>query len=187
MLESAREGWVKMSIRMMAPIDDQPRLDLAGLTAYLTGQSDVLAAYLYGSVARGQANSLSDVDVAVLLTADLDQEALLERQVSLMADLACFADREVQVTVLNDAAPHFAYEVLRDGRLLCEPDPAARIAFEVRAMKRYFDVQPLLAAYDRELAKRIQEVGLGTRRRRHPSALGAAQRIHERLTGAAGR
>ncbi len=171
----------------MAPMNDQPRVDLAGLTAYLAGQRDVLAAYLYGSVARGQANGLSDVDVAVLLTADLNREALVERQVVLMAELDRFADREVQVTVLNDAPPSLACEVIRYGRLLCEPDPSARVAFEVRTMKRSFDIQPMLAAYDRELTKRIQEVGLGTRKRRHSSALGAAERVRERLAGVAGR
>ena len=172
---------------MIAPMDDQPQLDLAGLTAYLAGQRDVLAAYLYGSVARGQANRLSDVDVAVLLAADLDRETIAERQVALMIELERFADREVQVTALNHAAPLFAYEVLRDGRLLCEHDPAVRIAFEVGTLRQYFDLQPMLAAYDRELAKRIQEVGLGTGKRRHPSALGAAERIRERLAGVAGR
>ncbi len=42
-------------------------VDLDGMTAYLARQPDVDAAYLYGSVARGQANVLSDVDIAVLL------------------------------------------------------------------------------------------------------------------------
>ena len=107
-------------------MDDQPQPDPAGLTAYLAGQRDVLAAYLYGSVARGQANRLSDVDVAVLFAAGLDRAAIAERQVALMAGLDRFADREVQVTTLNHAAPFFAYEVIRDGRLLCEHDPAAR-------------------------------------------------------------
>jgi predicted nucleotidyltransferase len=172
---------------MIPSMDDQPQLDLIGLPAYLAGQRDMVAVYLYGSVARGQANGLSDVDLAVLFAADLDRETIAERQVALMTDLARFADREVQVTALNHAAPFFAYEVLRDGRLLCEHDPAARIAFEVGTLRRYFDLQPMLANYDRELAKRIQEVGLGTGKRRHPSALGAAERIRERLAGAAGR
>ena len=168
-------------------MDDQPQLDLAGLMAYLAGQRDILAAYLCGSVARGQANRLSEVDVAVRFAADLDRETIAERQVALMARLDRYADREVQVTALNHAAPSFAYEVIRDGRLLCEHDPPARIAFEVGTLKQYFDLQPMLAAYDRAPAKRIQEVGLGTGKRRHPSALGAAEHLRERLAGVAGR
>lgn len=167
--------------------DEIPRVDMDGLTAYLAGQRDVQAAYLHGSVARGQANRLSDVDVALLLSPAPAPEAAVERQLALAVALGPFADRDVQVTLLNTAPPQLAYEVIAAGRLLFERDPLARIAFEVRAMKRYFDVQPLLAAYDRELAQRIQEVGLGTRKRRHPSALGAAERVRGRLAGSAGR
>jgi predicted nucleotidyltransferase len=168
-------------------MDDQPKLDLAGLTDYLARQEDILAAYLYGSVARGQANCLSDVDVAVLLAADPDLQAVVERQMMLMTHLDHFSDRQVQVTVLNHASPQLVYEVIRDGRLVYESDRLARIQFEVCAMKIYFDFQPALDAYDRALTKRIQEVGLGSRKRRHPSTLGVAERVRERLAGVAGR
>ena len=124
---------------------DAPRLDLAGLAAYFAGQTDVIAAYLFGSIARGQANRLSDVDIAVLLNSSVDEEAALERQLKLMIDMDHFADREVQVVILNRAAPLLAYQVIRDGRLLFERDRAERIAFDVRAMKLYFDLQPMLA------------------------------------------
>ena len=167
--------------------DHAPRVELIGLAAYLADQPDVDAAYLFGSVARGQANQLSDVDVAVLLTPGINAEAAAERQVALMVALNRFSDREIQVTLLNAAPPLLAYEIVREGRLLCERDPLARIGFEVRSMKFYFDLQPAFRTYDRELAKRIREVGLGTRRQRRSSSLDAAQRLRERLAGAAER
>lgn len=177
----------RLAFQSVERMDDQPKLDLAGLTDYLARQDDILAAYLYGSVARGQANCLSDVDVAVLLAAGPDHQAVVERQMMLMTHLDHFSDRQVQVTVLNHASPQLAYEVIRDGWLLYESDRLARIQFEVCAMKIYFDFQPALKAYDRALTKRIQEVGLGSRKRRHPSTLGVAERVRERLTRVAGR
>lgn len=165
---------------------DTPQVALSNLAAYLAEQEDVAAAYLFGSLAVGRANRLSDVDVAVLLAAGLAAEAAVERQLELSVALNAFANCEVQVTLLNIASPQLAYQVVRDGRLLVQRDPQARIAFEVRAMKQYFDLQPMLAAYDQALARRIQEVGLGTRRRRHSGALDAAERIRERLARAAG-
>ncbi|MGC8781191.1 MAG: type VII toxin-antitoxin system MntA family adenylyltransferase antitoxin [Anaerolineae bacterium] len=166
---------------------DAPRVDLAGLAAYFADQADVMAAYLFGSTARGEANHLSDVDIAVLLDPVVEGEAAVERQLQLMIDLDRFADREVQVLILNHAAPLLAYQVIRDGKLLFERDRAGRIAFEVRAMKLYFDLQPMLALQDRALLTRIQEAGLGKGRRSRSGALGAARRIHGRLAPTSGR
>jgi predicted nucleotidyltransferase len=161
--------------------EDVPRLDLAGLTTYFAQQTDVIAAYLFGSVARGQANRLSDVDIAVLLDSPGDDEAAVERQLQLMMELDGFANREIQVILLNRAAPLLAYQVIREGRLLCERDRARRVAFEVRAMKLYFDLQPMLAMHRRALLARIEEAGLGKGRCRDSGALDAARRIHSRL------
>jgi hypothetical protein len=44
----------------------------AKLRAVLEPRSEVLVAYLFGSVARGTSGPLSDVDVAVLLSDDVD-------------------------------------------------------------------------------------------------------------------
>jgi predicted nucleotidyltransferase len=162
-------------------LQDAPRVDLAGLAAYFAGQTDVIVAYLFGSTARGQANRLSDVDVAVLLDSSVDGEAALERQLKLMIDMDRFADREVQILILNRAAPLLAYQVIRDGRLLFERNRAERIAFEVRAMKLYFDLQPMLAVQNRALLTRIREAGLGKGRHGDSGALDAARRIHDRL------
>ena len=151
------------------------------VAAYFAQHTDVVAAYLFGSVARGQANNLSDVDIAVLLKPDLNPEACVERQLQLMVALDDVADREVQVTILNRTPPLLAYQVVRDGLLLYERNRLERIAFEVRTMKLYFDVKPMLDFYSRTLLKQIREVGLGGRAKRYSRTLKAAQRIRERL------
>jgi predicted nucleotidyltransferase len=163
-----------------------PGIDLPATIAYFARQSDVVAAYLFGSVARDQAGPLSDVDIAVLLEPDLAMEAAVERQLQLMVALDDYADREVQVTVLNHVSPLLAYQVVRDGLLLYERSRPERIAFEVRAMKVYFDVKPMLDFYSQALLRQIQEVGLG-RAKRDSRTLEAARRIRERLDGAARR
>jgi uncharacterized protein len=157
------------------------------MAAYLAQQADVVVAYLFGSVARGQANSRSDVDLAVLLDPNLGSEACLERQLQLMVALDDFADREVQVTLLNRASPLLAYQVIRDGFLLYERNQAGRVAFEVHTMKVYFDVKPMLDFHSQVLMKQIREAGLGGRARRHSRTLEAAQRIRERLDRATDR
>lgn len=161
--------------------DDTPRVDLDGIAAYLAQQPDVIAAYLFGSTVRGQAGPMSDVDIAVFLDSPGDSETALERQLQLMIDMDQFADREVQVVILNRAGPILAYQVIRDGQLLFERDRAKRVAFEVRAMKLYFDLQPMLVEQNRALLARIREVGLGKGRRSDSGALDAARRICDGL------
>ncbi|MGH7388936.1 MAG: type VII toxin-antitoxin system MntA family adenylyltransferase antitoxin [Candidatus Rokuibacteriota bacterium] len=108
----------------------------------------IVAAYLFGSVARGTARARSDVDVAVLYATPppatleglpLDLEAQIEKRVG----------RPAQVTVLNTAPVGLVHRVLRDGVLLLDRDPSARIRFEVRARNEYFDLQPTVARYRR--------------------------------------
>ncbi len=47
-------------------------LPVEAIQAFLSRQMDVRLAYLFGSTARGQATSGSDVDIAILLETDLD-------------------------------------------------------------------------------------------------------------------
>jgi len=162
-------------------------IDQQAMRAYLAEQDDLVVAYLFGSVARGQANHLSDVDIAVLLDAELEMEAAVERQLQLMVAMDDMADREVQVTLLNHATPLLAYQVVREGILLYERSRQERIRFEVRVMKIYFDVKPMIDFHNRALLRRIQETGLDGRTRRDSATIEAAQRIHHRLGRVAGR
>ena len=113
--------------------------------------AEIVAAYLFGSWARGTAGARSDVDVAVLYTTPLpptfeglplDLEGEIERRLR----------RPAQVVVLNTAPAGLVHRVLRDGVLLLDRDSGARIRFEVRARNEFFDLQPILARYRRRPA-----------------------------------
>ena len=118
-----------------------------GLRTLLAGEpGEIIAAYLFGSTARGTEGPRSDVDVAVLYRTapaptleglPLDLEGRIERTVG----------RPAQVIVLNTAPVDLVHRVLRDGVLVLDRDPSARIRFEVRARNEFFDLQPILARY----------------------------------------
>jgi predicted nucleotidyltransferase len=160
------------------------KIDVEAIAAYFAGQADVAAAYLFGSAARGQADRLSDVDIAVLLDAPAEAEENVERQLRLMGDLEEYANREVQVVVLNRAAPLLAYQVVRHGILLYERSRAERISFEVLTRRVYFDLKPWLDFHTQSLLRDIEEVGLSGRRKHRGGTLEAARRVHQRLARA---
>ncbi len=164
----------------MSPVEDETRaythppvLDEVGLVAFLATQPDVIAAYLFGSLARKRAHPRSDIDVAVLLT-PMDSEAAFYRRLRLMEQLRPYADREVDVIVLNQAPPLLQHQVLRYGRRLHERDRLARVEFEVRAGQVYADLKPMYDFHTRDLLQKIKEVGLGGRRRHRRQSAQAA-------------
>lgn len=140
---------------------------MPALLEYLAAQPDVVAAYLFGSVAQGRARPQSDVDIAVLLAADLDEEARFDRRLRLGWEVESIIGRRTDLVVLNDAPPRLQHQVLKHGWLIYERDRAARVEFEVRAGKIYADLKPMYDFHTRDLLQKIKEVGLVGRRRRH--------------------
>ncbi|WP_371258231.1 nucleotidyltransferase domain-containing protein [Thiohalocapsa sp. ML1] len=120
------------------------------LTEALQGDAaDLVCAYLFGSVARGEDRPGSDVDVAVLLRDD-PPRTLAGLHLDLADRLtAALGGRKVDLVVLNRAPADLVHRVLRDGVLLLELDRSARIRFEVRARNEYFDLLPYLREYRR--------------------------------------
>ena len=119
------------------------------LRAYFAEDArDTVAVYLFGSQARGTAGSESDVDVAVLLSAQ-PPRTLQGQRYALEDDLQGVLGRVVQLVILNTAPPDLIHRVLRDGELVLDNDRAARIRFEVAARNAYFDLKPYLDRYRR--------------------------------------
>jgi predicted nucleotidyltransferase len=106
------------------------------------------AAYLFGSGARDEARSGSDIDVGLLYESapapTLDDQPFLAA-----ADLESRFGRPVDLVVMNGAPTDLVHRILRDGILLLQPNRSARIAFEVRARNQYFDLLPILQRYRR--------------------------------------
>ncbi len=123
-----------------ARIDEQLRRCLAD------NPRELVAAYLYGSAARGTEGPESDVDVAVLL-AEPPPPTLEGLPLDLEASLESAVQRPVSVLVLNGAPPDLVHRVLRDGTLLLDRDRSRRIQFEVQSRNEYFDVLALLRRY----------------------------------------
>ncbi|MCY4451484.1 MAG: nucleotidyltransferase domain-containing protein [Immundisolibacterales bacterium] len=109
---------------------------------------DLIAAWLFGSFARGEARARSDVDVAVLhrSTPDATFDTLPLR---LEGEIERVLRRTTQVVAMNRAPADLRVRVLRDGVLLADRDPPLRIRFEVQTRNEWFDLQPILREYRR--------------------------------------
>lgn len=133
---------------MAAVTDLEERLHDA-LVSHGTG---LAAAYLFGSIARGDDRPGSDVDVAVLFEDD-PPPRLEGLPVDLHDALQTAAGRRLDLVVLNGAPPDLGHRILRDGRLILDRNPSRRIAFEVRTRNAYFDLLPVLRRYRQQPSK----------------------------------
>ena len=129
----------------MAQDDFLPQL--RGFFAALT-DANLVAAWLFGSLARGDARDNSDVDVAVLYRSS-PVATLDAPQIRLEGDIERLLRRTTQVVALNRAQADLRARVLRDGVLLLDRDPILRIRFEVQTRNEWFDLQPILGEYRR--------------------------------------
>jgi predicted nucleotidyltransferase len=110
--------------------------------------TDLVCVYLYGSLARGQGHPGSDVDIAVLYASE-PPSTLDGLGLELANALEQHLGRPVDLVVLNRASVDLIHRVLRDGILIHDRHPAARIHFEVKARNEYFDLLPYLRQYRR--------------------------------------
>jgi uncharacterized protein len=108
----------------------------------------VVCVYLYGSVARGEAHAESDIDVAVLYAQE-PPRTLEGLGFDLSDQLERHLGKPVDLVILNRAPVDLIHRVLRDGVLVYDRNPSARIRFEVKARNDYFDLLPYLRQYRR--------------------------------------
>ena len=128
---------------------------LERLAAALAHHDEIAVAYLFGSVARDEAGSGSDLDVAALLAAETPDP--LRHRARLMEELARAAGAAVDVVLLGEAPPELAARVVREGRLLLSRDESARVRFETETLRRYFDTARLRRELDRSLLSDLRE------------------------------
>ena len=106
----------------------------------LSGRAEVVAAYLYGSAARGE--PAADIDIAVLFgEPGLDTQELEAIAARLEAEGGS-EGLHLDVRPLARTSPRFRVNVLRDGRLLYEGDRDKRLTFEARSLSEWLDFKP---------------------------------------------
>ncbi len=129
------------------------------IATMLKAEPSIAAAYLYGSVARDTATTLSDVDLAAVISADVafDERGTMLRRLTTRLERACRGHR-FDIRLMDELPVAIAGRVVGEGVLVFERDPVARVAAEVRARMLYHDFLPFesagTAASFRELKRR---------------------------------
>ncbi len=138
---------------------DVSRLD--ELTPILAKDDGIVLVFLFGSYARGEQTSLSDIDIALLHSRDLLRSEYLDyrlRYTNLIAKVL-HHDR-VDVVILNTSPPLLAHEAIK-GRILFERSPEARVEYMVNIQRRYLDLKSFYAVDSAYMRQRLEDGTFG--------------------------
>lgn len=129
------------------------------LSDFFSRVESVTLAYLFGSTARGEANCLSDTDIAVLFDDTLLQKEAFDIQLGLLSELTVLLQtNNIDLVALNDSPLLLTYNIIRDGIILKSDEPL-RVKFETKIMSRYLDERYHIERHAKESLKRIAESG----------------------------
>src|SRR2546430_13903991 len=134
------------------PLSPDLHARLRRLVEKLAADARLDAIWLFGSQARGDADLLSDVDIA-LLAHGRPGAAEFDRLRNEWLELAAteLGSDELSLLFLNLAPVALRYGAPKDSRLLWARAPELAADFEARTLKEYFDFKPYLDEYDRAL------------------------------------
>jgi hypothetical protein len=113
----------------------------AALIDIVAAEPAVVAAYIFGSLARGAAGPLSDIDVG-LLVSDADEAALVcDRTMEALSRR--LGTSRVDVVSLASAPMPLRYRSIRDGLLVVRRDAGAVERFITETVLQYLDFKPI--------------------------------------------
>ena len=131
---------------------------ISALKKWAEAHPEFRLVYLFGSIAKGTENKLSDVDVAILM----DQNCISGKaRITLVDELISLLKTDsVDVVILNTASPSLKHEVIKHG-ILVFGNEKDRILFEESATREYLDSEILRKFWKKKLIKEVLSLGTG--------------------------
>lgn len=106
--------------------------------------------YIYGSMARGDGRSDSDLDIAVVQMTPPDAKHIL----MLRSRLGLLFGRDIDVLDLRRSSTEIAYQVIGDGECVWGADDESVALYENSVMSMYADLQIERAGIIEDILKR---------------------------------
>jgi len=104
---------------------------------YLETRNDVLFAYLFGGLSKGEPKPLSDVDIAVYLSENAECIQAKSEIIENLVDI--LRTDEIDVIILNQSSLSLSMNVLKNNRVLVDKKPFRRHTYQSLIFRKYFD------------------------------------------------
>lgn len=118
--------------------------------------SDIIALYAIGGLASGELGPLSDLDFVITLDPDMSKQDRFEKRLDLIGIFTeSLRTDEIDLLVLNDLPPYFAYQAIKNGKVLFLSDEEKFIEITDRAIKIYLDFKYFRDQFNEEFLESI--------------------------------
>jgi len=107
------------------------------LEYYVKKHTEIVALYLFGSVATQKNNPNSDVDIAIIFQKEING---FER-INIETELSDILKSNVDLVIFSNASPLLKHQILKYGHLIFENNRDERIRHEVMARFDFMDSQ----------------------------------------------
>ncbi len=117
------------------------------LNKYFQKHPEVEVAYIFGSVAQGKTNALSDVDIAIIIDSQqINEEAYsYGYRAEIQTDLIkLLKTNNIDLVILNEANTLLKHRVLYFGRIIYSKNEKKRIEFQTDTINKYNDYKQLI-------------------------------------------
>ena len=117
------------------PADIMVRLD--GIKKNLIEDENIIFAYLFGGLAKGDIHPLSDIDLAVYLKHTNELAAYKLQLFNKITDV--IGTSEMDLIILNTSPISLTGRILQSREVLVDKEPFSRHAFESLNLREFFD------------------------------------------------
>jgi hypothetical protein len=126
-----------------------PKSELKNKTKDILEKHDeIKLAYLFGSYALNRQNKFSDIDIGLVLDKSFKSDHLYFAEIASKIEKKFNYTIEVDIKILNDLPPRFLFEVINHGIILHSINQTFKNEFELKVIKDYLDIKPLLDFFD---------------------------------------
>jgi len=112
---------------------------------------------LFGSFAKNQTHTLSDVDIGVWMES-------FEEKIELSLELNEYLQRRVDIVNLNglwERDAKFAYEIISHHKPIVVRDEELYVEFKTKTFLYYLDRKPLFDMFERAFLQRVEDGNIG--------------------------
>lgn len=123
---------------------------------------EITFAYLFGSVSKGTAGPLSDIDIAVYLEPSYQHSSAgYGYKSEIISELSQLFAKKVDLVILNKANTLLKHRVISSGTLIFSRSNEERRYFHEQTVRNYLDLKPLYKVQQDYLHKRLSSLTSG--------------------------